>query len=176
MIYTRYFRCESETHSEALEKIKQILKQENINLTGIEVVYEDKIKNAYCFLLKANIETDMSKSQLENQLSRDIYEYCPEYTDIDQPDILIGYVQEDYEHQDVEFSTEYLDYDVKMSKYDIFEAYREMQRRFNGDTIEIPEEDYSEIYEGNLKVFIELCNELEGFKRFDDEEELDFCF
>lgn len=95
------------------------------------------------------------------------------FTDVKE---LENIIREDYRCESVEFSTSYLDYSVEMSKKDMLDLYAELQKEFNGDEVIIPDGDYDEIYKGNFAEFIESCNELEGFKRFNDDEEVDFSF
>lgn len=180
--YTRYFQYQSDNENIALEEIKYCINKEGLFVSSIECEMQEKTEDVpedwfedFTFLIKAKIETEESKAKVEEKLHH-ISEYCDEFTDIESEGQLLDFVQYAYKKDNVEFSSLFLDYDVKMKEQDIFNAYRKMQLRFNGDTIEIPEGDYSKIYEGNMKEFIEKCNDLEGFKRFDDEEELDFCF
>jgi Holliday junction resolvase-like predicted endonuclease len=166
----------------AIEEIKLNVEGLDLIVTDAECVCSVEVEHLEKdwfqdsrFLIQIKIETDLDQKEVYSKLST-ISEYLAEYTDIEDPDILLGIIQYDYEHQDSELTSLFFDYDVKMSKSDIFNVYQELQRQFNGDIIKVPEGDNLEIYEGNLKDFLESCNELEGFKRFNDEEEVDFTF
>ena len=103
---------------------------------------------------------------------------------------IVNTVLADYNHQDVEFSTAYLEFNVKMPIRDILKSYGRLQHMINGDEIvecredgaEIwyDEEDFAsdltEVYSGRMDKLLERFDGSKRFLRYDEDEVLDFVF
>ncbi len=102
------------------------------------------------------------------------------------------HVMEEYRKDDVELSSLFFDFNIKMKKVDILETYAELQDTINGDDVVrmenggpvdelIPAGEFEDVYEGNCKEFLERFNDgniVDGyvFARFDGDDCLDFIF
>ena len=100
---------------------------------------------------------------------------------------MTDHVLTEYRNESVELNSLFFDFEIKMKKADILEAYKELQRIINGDNVIrlvdgkeadefIKEGSYTDLYEGNCKDFLESFNDMGEFARFTDDEELDFIF
>ncbi len=97
-------------------------------------------------------------------------------------------VKDEYFKYDTELNSLFFDFRVRMSKKDILETYAELQHDINGDFVGrfennkeqdelIPHTpDWDEVYEGNCKDFLESFNGSDEFRRYNDEERLDFVW
>ena len=99
-IYTRYFQYQSDNENMALEEIKLCINKEGLSVSSIACEMAEKVENApeewfedYMFTIKAKIETEESKDSVEEKLHQ-IPEYCDEYTDIENDDEPLDFVQE----------------------------------------------------------------------------------
>ena len=107
---------------------------------------------------------------------------------ITSPDEMIDKVFEEYRKYDSELCSLHFNFDVKMKKSDILEAYAEIQRRINGDDVVriengkeadelIPDDPvYDEIYSGNLMEYLESFNGNKEFVRIVENEISSFIF
>lgn len=96
---------------------------------------------------------------------------------------MIDYVTDRYNADEYGYYEEFLDFNVKMKKSDIVEAYKELQRKINDTDIFQTDENGNrmeefdlpdEIYEGNCREFLENLGLSGHFFRTWDGNEVDF--
>ncbi len=99
-------------------------------------------------------------------------------------------VTDEYRKYDTELNGLFFNFQVRMPARDIMETYAKLQQDINGDSVlrfENDKEadhlvpntpDWDEIYEGNCETFLEYFNKHEelGFRRYNDDEQVDFIW
>lgn len=99
-------------------------------------------------------------------------------------------VRDEYDKYDTELNGLFFNFQVRMPVRDIMETYAKLQYDINGDSVLrfengkeadqlVPNTpDWDKVYEGNCQTFLEYFNKHKelGFRRYNDEEQVDFVW